>query len=63
MIDNESWRISIEQSSGFIAEQIVPRTVQAIFEKYNATCIDDLDPVHFSEVYNELSAVEADLRN
>lgn len=63
MIDNESWRISIEQSADFIEQEIGGKTVLNIFEKYNATCLEDLNPAHYSEVFNELSAIEADLRN
>ena len=63
MIDNESWRISIEQSANFIEDQDQAETVLGVFEKYNATCLDDLNPVYYSEVFNELSAIEADLRD
>ncbi len=63
MIDNESWRINIENSADFIEEKVGARTVQAIFEKYGATGPDDLSPSHYSEAFSELYAIEADLRN
>ena len=63
MIDNESWRISIEQSADFIGEQIGYETVRAIFNKYNASGLEDLNPCYYSAVFNELYAYEADLRN
>ena len=34
-----------------------------IFEKYGATGPDDLSPAYYSEVFSELYAIEADLRN
>ena len=63
MIDNESWRISIEQSAAFVGEQIGYETVQAIFNNYNASGLEDLNPCYYSEVFNELYAYETDLRN
>lgn len=63
MVDNESWRISIEQSADFIEQQIGAKTVLGIFKKYNTTCLENLNPIHYSEVFNELSAIEADLKN
>lgn len=61
MIGNESWRISIENAADFISERIGSKAVQNVFSKYHATCVDDLSPVHYSEVYNELSSIQADL--
>ena len=61
MIDSESWRISIENAADYIAAQIGSKTVEHIFRKYHATCADDLSPLYYSEVYNELSSIQADL--
>ena len=61
MADNESWRISIEQSADFIEKQLGAATVKAIFQKYNATCLDDLNPCYYSEVFGELYQYEVDL--
>lgn len=63
MVNTESWRISIEQAAAYIESQVGAETVSAVFAKYNATSIDDLHPCHYSEAFNELSAIEADLRN
>ena len=63
MIGNESWRISIENSADFIEQNIGAETVQAVFEKYGAAGLDDLSPAHYSEVFSELYAIEADLRD
>ena len=63
MIGNESWRISIENSADFIKKNIGVGTVQAVFEKYGATSPDDLSPAYYSEVFSELYAIEADLRD
>lgn len=63
MIDNESWQISIEQSAAFISDSIGRETVDFIFQNYGATCVEDLSPTYHSEVFNELFAIEADLRS
>ena len=63
MICNESWYISINNSADFIEENLGAGTVQAVFEKYGATSLDDLSPAHYSEVFSELYAIEADLRD
>ena len=63
MIGNESWYISINNSADFIEENLGAGTVQVVFEKYGATSLDDLSPAHYSEVFSELYAIEADLRN
>lgn len=63
MISDESWRISIENSADFIEKNIGAGTILAIFEKYGATGPEDLSPAYYSDVFSELYAVEADLRN
>ena len=63
MIGSESWRISIENSADFIEKNTGFGTVQAVFEKYGATGPDDLSPMYYSEIFSELYAIEADLRN
>ena len=59
---NESWLISIEQTADFVASYLGDDTVQAIYQKYNATCLEDLSPGYYSEVFSELYQYEADLR-
>ena len=63
MVDSESWQISIEQSAEFVENQLGSSTVKAIYQKYNATCLEDLNPCYYSEVFSELYAIESDLRN
>jgi len=63
MVNTESWRISIEQAAAYIESQVGAETVNAVFAKYSATSLEDLSPCYYSEVFGELSAIEADLRN
>ena len=63
MIDNESWQISIEQTTDFIAEQLGAETVKAIFQKYNASCLEEINPSNYSEVFGELYQYEVDLKD
>ena len=46
MVDNESWQISIEQSANFVEKRLGTETVKAIFQKYNASCLEDLNPCY-----------------
>lgn len=63
MVNSESWQINIEQSTAFIESQVGAETVNATFKKHNATGLEGLCPCYFLEVYNELSVIEANLRN
>lgn len=63
MVNMESWQISIENTAAFIESQIGADTVNAVFAKYGATSLEDLNACYYSEVFNELYAIEADLRN
>ena len=63
MVDNESWLISIEQTAEFVARYLGEATVQAIFQKYNASCLENLNPCHYFEVFGELYQYEVDLRD
>ena len=47
----------------YIESQVGAETVNAVFAKYSATNLEDLSPCYYSEVFGELSAIEADLRN
>ena len=63
MVDNESWLISIENSANYISEQVGTLTVKAVLERYDAINFEELNPRHYSEVFSELFAIEADLRS
>ena len=56
--EKENWIISIRDC----ADRIDEGTVAFILGKYGARCIEDLRPWQYSEVFNELDAVEADLK-
>lgn len=63
MIDNESWQISIEQTTDFVRKQLGAETIKAIFQKYNASCLEDLNPCYYPEVFGELYQYEVDLKD
>lgn len=63
MMDNDNWQISIEQTADFVVRYLGEETVQAIFQKYNVSHLDDLNPCYYSEVFGELYQYEADLRD
>ena len=60
--EKSSWLNSIGYCADHITEEIGYDTVKFVLEKYGATSINDLNPSDYSEVYDELSAIEADLR-
>lgn len=63
MVDNESWKISIEQAAYFVEKMLGAETLEAIYQKYNASCLEDLNPCHYQEVFGELYQYEVDLKD
>lgn len=63
MNDSESWLISIEHSANYIIQQVGESTVKAVLDRYGAMNLDQLNPCHYSEVFSELYAIEADLKS
>lgn len=63
MVDIESWQISIEQTADFVEKQLGPETIKAIFKKYNASCLEDLNPCYYPEVFSDLYQYEVDLKD
>lgn len=61
-ISNQDYRISIEESSAIIAEELGIKVVESVFQKYGAHSTDDLNPAYLPDVFNELYAIESDLR-
>ena len=56
-----SWITSIEYCADRIAKELGDGVVESALAYYGAKCIDDLRPSQYSEVFNALSAIEADM--
>ena len=61
--EKENWLCNIQNSAEAISKQIGYDTVEFILQKYGANSIKDLSPCYYSEVFSELFAIEADLKN
>lgn len=59
--EKENWLANIQNSADNLATQIGYDTVKFILQKYGASTIEKLNPCYYSEVFNELYAIVADL--
>ena len=55
--------VSIENASIYIVAEGRAEIVDFVLKKYGAKSIEDIPSVYLSEVFNELDAIEADLRS
>ena len=60
--ERENWIINIENTASTISSQVGSAIVDAVFQKYGAKSVEDLNPNDLQDVFNELYAIEADLR-
>ena len=60
--ERKNWLINIENSAAVIESQLGPSTVQSVSERYGTHGIRDLRSSDLPDVFNELYAIEADLR-
>ena len=58
----ENWIINIENTASTISSQVGSAVVDAVFQKYGAKSVEDLNSNDLQDVFNELYAIEADLR-
>ncbi len=61
-IERKNWLINIENSASFIASEIGNEVVEATLYKYGVRSIEQIASSDLSEVFNELYAIETDLR-
>lgn len=57
------WLDNIYSVAGVVSKQTGWETVQSVLHRYGATSIEDLNPSNYPEVFSDLYAVEADIRN
>ena len=60
--ERENWIINTENTASTISSQVGSAVVDAVFQRYGAKSIEDLSPCDLPDVFNELYAIEADLR-
>ncbi len=60
--ERENWIINIENTASTISSQVGSAVVDAVFQKYGAKSVEGLNPHDLQNVFNELYAIEADIR-
>lgn len=54
------WKINIEDMAARVAESYGQEVVASIFARYDATCLEDLSPCFYGEVFGDLMLIDAD---
>jgi len=57
---NFDWTINIENLAASVAESHGKEAIEGIFARFNATCVDDLSPSHYEDVFSDLMLMDAD---
>lgn len=52
--DREMWRINIENDADQACSIYGAAAVDSVFQRYDATCFDDLSPSYYEEVFGDL---------
>lgn len=61
-VNNQDYIIGINNAVSIISSELGKEVVDSVFQKYGAHDTDDLNPAYLPDVFNELYAIEADLR-
>lgn len=62
-VERNNWIINIENTASYIASEIGEEVVASTLYMYGASSVEQIASSHLSEVFNELYAIEADLRS
>lgn len=60
--DREMWRINIENDADQACSIYGEAAVDGVFQRYDATCFDDLCPSYYEEVFGDLELMINDNR-
>lgn len=60
--ERENWIINIENTASTISSQLGSAVVDGVLQRYGARSVEDLNLSDLPDVFNELYAIEADLR-
>lgn len=60
--ERDNWIINIENTASTISSQVRSAVIDAVFRKYDAKSVEDLNPNDLPDIFSELYAIEADLR-
>lgn len=54
------WKINIENNAASVAEKCGQKLVDSVFERYDATCFEDLSPSYYGEAFGDLAMIDSD---
>ncbi len=57
---NKDWIINIKNAAATVVSLVGREVVEHVFRKYGASSVDDLNPVFYSEIFNELDFLAHD---
>ena len=60
--ERENWIINLENTASTISSQLGSAVVDGVLQRYGARSVEDLNLSDLPDVFNELYAIEADLR-
>ncbi len=60
--ETEMYQINIEAAASIISSNIGQHVVNSVFNRYDTSNVYDLNPADLPDVFDELSAIEDDLR-
>lgn len=59
-LSNENWLINIENTAAEVADMYGYEVVESVFQRFQAKCIEELNPSDYPAVFSELYAIEID---
>ena len=62
-MNKQDWIINLENAAAEVTAFLGRETVQHVLQKYGVSTIEDLNPVHFSEAFDELDFMANDARD
>ena len=63
MMSKKDWIINLENAAAEVSTLLGKETVLHVLQKYDARSIEDLNPCHYSEVFDELDFMANDARD
>lgn len=57
---NLDWRINIENTAASVAAKYGNEVAESVFSRYDATYLENLNPVYYKEVFGDLMLIDED---
>ena len=56
----QDWRINIENLAASVSAEYGSEVTESVFRRYGATCLEDLSPIYYDEVFGDLLLIDSD---